>query len=87
MPKSDRLLKNHLHSGGPTLYKFFRNLVNLKVKETKADKELKIARQAKTNPKAFYNYVNSKIKPKDTVSNFRTEDGSLTKMTKKRVTF
>ena len=61
------------------LYVRARNQVNWQVKKAKKQKELKIAREAKLNPKAFFKYVNSKIKIKEGVSNLIKNDGSVTK--------
>ena len=41
-------------------YNHARNLASLKIKQLKRDKENKIARDIKINPKAFYQYIASK---------------------------
>ena len=41
-------------------------------------KEKRIAQQIKNNPKLFYQYVSSKIKGKENISNLLREDGTLT---------
>ena len=41
--------------------------------------EKKVAEQAKENPKAFYSYVNSKIKSKTGIADLKKEDGTKTK--------
>ena len=55
-----------------------RNEVNTAVKKAKKERELKIASEVKSNPKAFYQYVSAKTKTKEGVSNLTKEDGTLT---------
>ena len=59
-------------------YHFHRNVVNSAVKKAKLTKELNIANKIKTNPKCFFNYVNSQLKPRECISNLKREDGSMT---------
>ena len=59
-------------------YVRLRNEVNTAVKKAKKERELQIAREVKSNPKAFYQYVSAKTKTKEGVSNLTKEDGSLT---------
>ena len=59
-------------------YVRLRNEVNTAVKKARKERELQIAREAKTNPKAFYQYVSAKTKTKEGVSNLTKEDGTLT---------
>ena len=42
------------------------------------NKEKGIAKAAKTNPKAFFNYASSKLKPKESVPNLTKPNGELT---------
>ncbi|MCP3852206.1 MAG: hypothetical protein GY694_18500, partial [Gammaproteobacteria bacterium] len=55
-----------------------RNEVNTAVKKAKKERELQIASEVKSNPKAFYQYVSAKTKTKEGVSNLTKEDGTLT---------
>ena len=59
-------------------YKRLRNLVKNQAKKAKQDVEMKVAADAKLNPKAFFQYVTSRVKPKDNIGNLEKEDGSLT---------
>lgn len=59
-------------------YCLIRNSVNILVKEAKMTKELKIAKEAKTNPKALFKYISSKTKPKEAIANLIKDDDSLT---------
>ena len=59
-------------------YVRYRNQVKWETRKTKRAREAKIAREAKTNPKAFFQYVSSKIKPKQPISNLLKDDGTLT---------
>ena len=47
-------------------------------KKAKKFIEIQIAKDAKVNPKGFFKYVNSKIKPKEDISNLKMQDGELT---------
>ena len=51
------------------IYAKFRNQVKWEVKKAKKFKEIEIAKDAKVNPKGFFKYVNSKIKPKEGIGN------------------
>ena len=51
------------------IYAKFRNQVKWEVKKAKKFKEIQIAKDAKVNPKGFFKYVNSKIKPKEGIGN------------------
>ena len=59
-------------------YKSIRNRVNEEVRLTKKQRELKIAKDVKQNPKAFFNYISQKTKPKENVTNLINKDGNLT---------
>ena len=45
-------------------YVRFRNQSRWETRKVKRDFEMKIAKEAKENPKAFYNFVNSRLKVK-----------------------
>ena len=67
----------------PTAYNYdnyvrARNLVKKETRKHIVDKERLLALQVKSNPKAFYKYVSSKTKPKESVSNLCKGDGLLT---------
>ena len=47
-----------------------RNKVSMKIKQLKKDKENKIAKNIKHNPKAFYQYISSKMLKKRRCSRF-----------------
>ena len=61
-----------------TSYVKIRNIVNREVSQTKCQKEQKIARDAKTNPKALFQYINQKTKPRETVPDLTKPNGELT---------
>ncbi|MCP3853075.1 MAG: hypothetical protein GY694_23025, partial [Gammaproteobacteria bacterium] len=65
-------LKNHRE------YVYYRNLVNKEVKLAKRRKELTIAKEAKTNPKALFQFIASKTKPKEKIPNLDKPDGNKT---------
>ena len=60
------------------LYTRYRNQVKCEARKAKCQKEKEVAQFSKSNPKLFFQYVNSKIKPKENISNLLKEDGSLT---------
>ena len=43
------------------------------------NKERKVASTSKLNPKAFYQYINNKLKTSENVSSLMESDGTLTK--------
>ena len=59
-------------------YHFHRNLVTNEARNAKRNKETKIAKETKQNPKALFKYVNSKTKPKEGIANLTKEDGTQT---------
>ena len=59
-------------------YAKLRNQVKWACKKAKREREQKVADDAKTNPKAFYQYVASKTKSKETIPNLQKSNGSLT---------
>ena len=60
------------------IYCKYRNQVKWYSRKAKINKEQKIAKESKLNPKMFYKYVNNKIKPTEKVSSLLKEDGKLT---------
>lgn len=56
-------------------YKRSRNLVVKLQRQAKYSYELKLAQNAKTNPKRYYSYVQSKASLREAVGNLITEDG------------
>ena len=59
-------------------YAKFRNQTKWEIRKAKRDFEMGIARQAKNNPKAFYNYSKSKLKTRAGVSDLKKSDGTVT---------
>ena len=53
-------------------------MVNKRAKEAKRDKERKVAKDVKLNPKALYQYLASMCKQKEPVPNLLKPDGTLT---------
>ena len=41
-------------------------------------KEQSVAKEVKTNPKALFNYISSKTKPKETISDLEKPNGDMT---------
>jgi Reverse transcriptase (RNA-dependent DNA polymerase)/Endonuclease-reverse transcriptase len=54
-----------------------RNAAKAETRRAVREYEKEVARLAKKNPKAFYRYVNSKMKIRTTVADLKAEDGSL----------
>ena len=59
------------------LYAQFRNQVKRESKEAKMTREQKVALDAKKNPKALFQYINTKTKGKDTIPDLIKPDGTL----------
>ena len=56
----------------------WRNTLRNLTRSRRRDFEKKLAKEKKTNPKAFWRYVNSRLKTKTKVDTLHMEDGSLT---------
>ena len=56
----------------------YRNQVKWETRKSVRAKEKKIAEQIKNNPKLFFQYVSSKLKSRDQISNLVMSDGKLT---------
>ena len=75
------LFKEHKKYGTKTTlfnYNSARNRVSNKIKSLKSDKEKTIARNIKSNPKAFYQYISSKMLKKEGIANLIKGNGDLT---------
>ena len=59
-------------------YVKYRNQVKWQTRKAKRAREAKVASDAKKNPKAFFQYVASKIKSRESISNLTKKDGTLT---------
>lgn len=59
-------------------YAKFRNQAKWEIRKAKRAFERNVAMQAKSNPKAFYKYANSKLKTKTGIADLEKEDGTLT---------
>ena len=60
------------------IYTLLRNKVNREVRIAKRNRELDIASKSKNNPKALYQYLSSKTKPKEPVARLLDKDGKYT---------
>ena len=60
-------------------YVYYRNLVNKEVKLARRDKEKKVAREAKNNPKVIYQYFASMCKQKEAIPHLKKPNDSMTK--------
>ena len=76
--KAYKMYKNHPTTQNYQTYADLRNLVNTEVRETKKAKELKLAKEAKNNPKALFQYISSKVKPRETIPDLQKKDGDFT---------
>ena len=59
-------------------YHTLRDRVNVDRKDIKIAKETTVASEAKNNPKAFYQYLSSKSKPKENIGKLENDKGELT---------
>ena len=79
--KKHKLFKRYLESRNSIHYKEYvemRNLASKQIKKAKKSHETKIAQDSKTNPKAFWKYINSKKKCQQGISALKKEDGTYT---------
>lgn len=53
-----------------------RNAAKAETRRAVRDFEREIAKRAKTNPKAFYNFVNSKLRTRAAIGDLRLESGA-----------
>ena len=51
----------------------------MKIRQLKRDKENKIAKDIKNNPKAFYQYISSKLLKKESIADLIDKNGNLNK--------
>ena len=56
-----------------------RNKAKIACRKAQQEQEAKVAREAKTNPKAFWNHVRAKTKSKTGVADLKKPDGTKTK--------
>ena len=77
--KAYKIYKAHPTSLNYEAYATLRNQVNNEVKQTKMSREVKLAKEAKSNPKAIYQYVSARTKPRETIPELSTPDGTYTK--------
>jgi len=56
-----------------------RNQAKWECRKAQRDFEMKLAKESKQNPKAFYKYAKSKLKTRPGISQLSRDDGSLTK--------
>ena len=63
------------------LYAKYRNQVKWETRKAKKCKEQQVAFDAKTNPKALFQYIASKTKSKETITNLLRPDGTLSEST------
>jgi hypothetical protein len=73
-----KMYKKYPTKANQDAYAKARNQVKWESRKLVMSKELHLAKEAKNNPKCFYQYVASKTKPKENVSNLLKEDGTLT---------
>ena len=66
------------------MYVRYRNQVKWECRKAKRLREHKLAKDAKSNPKAFFQYVKSKTKQVESISNLVKADGTLTENDKEK---
>ena len=76
--KTYKLYKKYPTPENFALYVTYRNIVNDDVRRVEKEKEVKIAKSAKKNPKALYQYIQSKTKPREAVPDLQKNNGELT---------
>ena len=76
--KAFKLYKTYKTASNYEAYVVLRNKVNTEVKEAKKLKEIRIAKDAKTNPKSLFRYISAKTKPRETIPDLKKKDGGYT---------
>ena len=76
--KAFKLSKKYPTTENEIFYIYMRDRVNTELRKANKIKELEVAKNGKTNPKALFQYVSSKTKPKENVPNLHTPEGKLT---------
>ena len=69
--------KKHPTTNNYDLYCKYRNQVKWESRKSVRLKEKDIAQQVKSNPKLFYQYVSTKLKSKEQISNLKQQDGTF----------
>ena len=57
-------------------YAKVRNTAKTETRRAIRDFEIEAAKRAKTNPKALYSFVNSKLRTRSTINDIRMENGT-----------
>ena len=73
--------KKYPSTANYNIYAKYRNQVKWETRKAKKLNELKVASEAKKNPKALFQYINSKSKSKNSIPDLLKPDGSLSKST------
>ena len=74
-----KVFKKYKTVTNENLYCKARNEVSKKVKQLKREKENKIAKNIKSNPKAFYDYISAKTTKKEGITILKDEKGNTVK--------
>ena len=74
-----KLYKKNRNKTNMYNYNLARNKVSMKIRLLNKEKETKIAKNIKQNPKAFYQFISSKLLKKDGVADLVDEKGVFTK--------
>lgn len=82
--KTYRIWKNNKNDENYREYVKFRNLAKIACRIAQRSQETKIAKEAKSNPKAFWNYVKSKTKTRTGVADLLKPDGTKTASDKEK---
>jgi hypothetical protein len=73
-----KMYKKYPTQANYNAYAKARNQVKWESRKMVKERESLLAKEAKVNPKKFYQYVSSRTKSKESVNNLLKEDGSLT---------
>ena len=76
--KAFRYWKHYPSEHNKAIYISLRNRVNKEVRIANRNKEIEIALKSKKNPKALYQYIASKSKPKEPVARLVDQNGNFT---------
>lgn len=79
-----RIFRKTRSSENKTKWKKLRNEVRKIVRVAAANYEIDLVKKVKTNPKAFFSYAKSKLKPRSAVPDLTAPDGSTVTTSKKK---
>ena len=76
--KAFKQYKRYRTASNYNTYAYLRNQTNIELRNAKKENEIRIAKEAKSNPKALFRYISSKSKPRETIPDLKMKGGGTT---------